>query len=94
MKRKIAYALSASLVSAFMVSAPAFATHLSTDIGGPPDPVAHDFCDSGEEFAHGHVVGLAQDQLITPPEAGGVHNPGLAHEGFAVCDPTESDPFE
>jgi hypothetical protein len=94
MKRKIAYALSASLVSVLMVTAPAFAAHQGTEHGGPPDPVAHDFCGSGEEFAHGHVVGLAQDQEIMAPEAGGVHNPGLAHEGFAVCDPTDNDPFE
>ena len=94
MKRKIAYALSASLVSVLMVTAPAFATHQGEDLGGPPDPVAHGFCGSGEEFAHGHVVGLAQSQQIKAPEAGGVHNPGLAHEGFAVCDPTDNDPFE
>jgi hypothetical protein len=87
MKRKIAYALSASLVSVLMASAPAFAAHQGTEHQGPPEPFAHPFCDSGAEYAEGHIVPLAQDQEIMAPEAGGVHNPGLAHEGFAVCDP-------
>ncbi len=94
MKRKIAYALSASLVSVLMVTAPAFAAHQGPDLGGPPDPVAHPFCGSGAQFAEEHIVVLAQGQQIMAPEAGGVHNPGLAHEGFAVCDPTDNDPFE
>ena len=95
MKRKFAYALSASLVSVLMVSAPAFAFHQGTEHGDPPDPdTTHPFCTSGADYAQRHVLGLAQDQAIMAPEAGGVHNPGLAHEGFAVCDPTDNDPFE
>ncbi len=58
---------------------------------GPPEAHPHPFCGSGEEFAHGHVVSLAQDPApgpqIAAPQAGGVHNPGVAHQGFAVCDP-------
>ncbi len=53
-----------------------------------PEPLAHLFCGSGAEYAEGHIVPLAQAQEIMAPEAGGVHNPGLAHEGFAVCDPS------
>ena len=55
---------------------------------GPPEPFPHPFCGSGEEFAHGHIVPLAQNQQIMAPEGGGVHNPGLAHQGFAVCNPS------
>jgi hypothetical protein len=76
------------VMAAMMVAmaAPAFAAHQGT--GGPPPPdTSHPFCTSGEEYAHGHIVPLAQNQQIMAPEAGGVHNPGLAHEGFAVCDP-------
>jgi hypothetical protein len=50
---------------------------------GPPEPFAHPFCGSGEEFAHGHIVSLAQEQTLG--EAHG-HNPG-GHQGFAVCNP-------
>ena len=95
--RRIVLLVTVALVMALMmVAAPAFAAHQGTEHGGPPDPDpgAHPFCGSGEEFAHGHVVGLAQSQQIKAPEAGGVHNPGLAHEGFTVCDPSDSDPFE
>jgi hypothetical protein len=63
---------------------------------GPPEPVAHPFCTSGEDFAHGHVVALAQDPApgpqIAAPQAGGVHNPGVEHQGFAVCDPPTDEP--
>jgi hypothetical protein len=95
--RRIVLMVTVALVMALMmVAAPAFASHQGSEHQGPPDPdpLAHPFCGSGEEYAHGHVVGLAQGQLIKAPEAGGVHNPGLAHEGFAVCDPTDNDPFE
>ena len=49
----------------------------------------HPFCGSGEEYAQNHVVGLAQSQSIAAPEASGeyVHNPGIEHQGFAVCEP-------
>ncbi len=50
---------------------------------GPPEPFPHQFCGSGEEFAHEHIVFLAQNQAIG--EAHG-HNPG-GHQGFAVCNP-------
>ncbi len=53
--------------------------------------VLHAFCGSGEEFAQLHVVQLAQAQQIMAPEAGGVHNPGLAHQGFRVCQPPPGD---
>ncbi len=94
-RRKLTVLLMA-MVMMVMSAAPAFAAHNGTEHQGPPDPdpLAHPFCGSGEEYAHGHVVGLAQSQTIMAPEAGGVHNPGLAHEGFAVCDPTDNDPFE
>ena len=56
---------------------------------GPPQAEPHPFCGSGDEFAQGHVVGLAQNQTIEAPQAPGpyVHNPGIEHQGFAVCDP-------
>jgi hypothetical protein len=95
--RRIVLMVTVALVMALMmVAAPAFASHQGSEHQGPPnpDPLAHPFCGSGEEYAHGHVVGLAQGQQIMAPEAGGVHNPGLAHEGFTVCDPSDSDPFE
>jgi hypothetical protein len=95
MRNRIMAVLVLAMMLALAFSAPAFATHQSPILGGPPDPdPTHVFCTSGATFAHGHVVGLAQGQLIKAPEAGGVHNPGLAHEGFAVCDPTDNDPFE
>jgi hypothetical protein len=94
MRKRIMAVLVLAMMLALTFSAPAFATHQGPDLGGPPDPTAHPFCGSGEEFAQEHVVGLAQNQQIMAPEAGGVHNPGLAHEGFAVCDPTDNDPFE
>jgi hypothetical protein len=95
--RRIVLMVTVALVMALMmVAAPAFASHQGSEHQCPPDPdpLAHPFCGSGEEYAHGHVVGLAQGQQIMAPEAGGVHNPGLAHEGFTVCDPSDSDPFE
>ena len=94
MRKRIMAVLVLAMMLALTFSAPAFAAHGGTEHQGPPDPETHLFCGSGAQFAHGHVVGLAQGQLIKAPEAGGVHNPGLAHEGFAVCDPTDNDPFE
>ena len=93
MRRRIIVVVLAMML-ALILSAPAFAAHQGTDHQGPPEPFAHPFCGSGAEFAEEHIVVLAQDQQIMAPEAGGVHNPGLAHEGFAVCDPTDNDPFE
>ena len=80
-----------AMVMMVMSAAPAFAAHNGTEHQGPPEPFAHPFCGSGEEYAHGHIVPLAQNQQIMAPEAGGVHNPGLAHEGFAVCDPSAGE---
>ena len=93
MRRRIIAVLVLAMMLALTFSAPAFAAHEGTEHQGPPDPFAHDFCGSGAEFAEEHIVFLAQRQFIKAPEAGGVHNPGLAHEGFAVCDPSDSDPF-
>jgi len=89
-RRKIVAALVFATMSMSMVGAPAFAAHQGSDHQGPPEPFAHPFCGSGAEYAEGHIVPLAQGQQIMAPEGGGVHNPGLAHEGFAVCDPSGS----
>jgi hypothetical protein len=95
MRKRISAVLVLAMMLALTFSAPAFASHVEgAEHQGPPDPFAHLFCDTGAEYAEEHVVVLAQGQQIMAPEAGGVHNPGLAHEGFAVCDPTDSDPFE
>jgi hypothetical protein len=87
LRKKSSVLLAASMLLALSFSAPALAAHQGTDHQGPPEPFAHPFCGSGAEYAEGHIVPLAQAQEIMAPEAGGVHNPGLAHEGFAVCDP-------
>ena len=79
MRRKITTAMALATVSALMASSTAFAQ------------VTHPFCGSGEEYAQEHVVVLAQGQQIMAPEAGGVHNPGLAHQGFTVCEPPPGD---
>ena len=78
-KKKIIAALVLAMMSALMFSVPASAQ-------GPPEPFPHPFCGSGEEFAHGHIVFLAQQQMLG--EAHG-HNPG-GHQGFAVCNPSGS----
>jgi hypothetical protein len=93
LRKRLLVLLAAAMMAALTFSAPAFASHQGSDHQGPPEPFAHDFCGSGAEFAEEHIVVLAQGQAIKAPEAGGVHNPGLAHEGFAVCDPTDNDPF-
>ena len=79
MRRKIATAMALATVSALMASSPVSAQ------------VTHPFCGSGEEYAQEHVKGLAQNRQIMAPEAGGVHNPGLAHQGFRVCEPPPGD---
>ena len=95
LRKRLLALLAAAMLSSLTLSAPAFAAHKGSDPHqGPPEPFAHPFCGSGAEYAEGHIVPLAQEQQIMAPEAGGVHNPGLAHEGFAVCDPTDNDPFE
>ena len=55
-----------------------------------PAAAQHPFCGSGEEFAHEHIVVLAESGTIGPEQGGGVHNPG-GHRGFAVCDPPPGD---
>ena len=69
--------LAAMLAMALVVAVPAFA--LPT----------HPFCGSGKDYAQKHVVGLAQSQSIAAPQASGkyVHNPGIEHQGFKVCEP-------
>lgn len=88
MSKRLLVLVAAAMMAALTVSAPAFAAHQGSDHQGPPEPFAHPFCGSGAEYAEGHIVPLAHAQAIKAPEAGGVHNPGLAHEGFAVCDPS------
>ncbi len=88
LRKRLLVLLAAAMMAALTVSTPAFASHQGSDHQGPPEPFAHPFCGSGAEYAEGHIVPLAQAQEIMAPEAGGVHNPGLAHEGFAVCDPS------
>ena len=90
LRKRLSIFLAAVMLLALSISAPAFAAHDGSDHQGPPEPTAHPFCGSGEEYAEGHIVPLAQEQQIMAPEGGGVHNPGLAHEGFAVCDPSGS----
>ena len=90
MRKRITAALVTATMLALTFSAPAFATHQGTDHQGPPEPFAHPFCGSGAEYAENHIVPLAQGQMIMAPKGGGVHNPGLAHQGFAVCDPSGS----
>jgi hypothetical protein len=74
--RRILLVLSVALVMAAMMVAagPAFASHVT----------AHPFCGSGEEYAHGHIVPLAEEQGLGPAHG---HTPGF-HSGFAVCDPS------
>jgi hypothetical protein len=52
--------------------------------GGTVSAVHHPFCGSGEEFAHEHIVDLAQAGTIGPAQSGGIHNPG-SHQGFFTC---------
>ncbi len=76
----------AAATMALTFAAPAFAAHDDTDHQGPPAPFDHPFCGSGEEYAQGHVVPLAQQQGLGPAHG---HTPGF-HQGFAVCDPAGS----
>ncbi len=71
MRRMIA-ALLAAAGLAVALSGPAAADH------------SHPFCGSGREYAHEHVVALAQAGVIGPVQGGGIHVPGV-HHGFAVC---------
>lgn len=66
--------LGAGLVVAFM------------GVGGGPVSAehTHPFCGSGMEYAHEHIVDLAQAGTIGPEQGGGLHSPG-SHHGFAVC---------
>ena len=79
LRKKLAIMMAAALMALMALGGPAFAQ------------VTHPFCGSGQEYAQEHVVGLAQAQQIMAPEAGGVHNPGLAHQGFRVCEPPPGD---
>ena len=62
MRRRIITVLVLAMMLALAFSAPAFATHQGPDLVGPPDPLAHDFCGSGADYAEFHIVGLAQGQ--------------------------------
>ena len=86
LRTRLLILVTAAMMSALMFGAPAFAAHQGTDHQGPPEPFDHPFCGSGEEYAHGHVVALAQEQGLGPAHG---HTPGF-HQGFAVCDPTGS----
>jgi hypothetical protein len=87
LRKRLLVLVAAAMMSALTFSAPAFAAHPGTDDHqGPPEPFDHEFCGSGEEYAHGHVVALAQEQGLGPAHG---HTPGF-HQGFAVCDPTGS----
>ena len=68
------------------IVAAALATALLGASQAAPAAAQHPFCGSGEEFAHEHIVVLAQSGTIGPEQGGGTHNPG-GHQGFAVCDP-------
>ena len=70
--RKTIVALLVAASLALTLSGPAAASH------------SHPFCGSGEEYAHEHVVVLAQAGVIGPVQGGGLHVPGV-HHGFAVC---------
>ena len=72
MKRKVVYAISASVVSVLMVSGPAFAHQAGRCT--PSDDPGH------SEFAQHHIVPFAQEGMLG---AGG-HKPG-EHRGFGGC---------
>jgi hypothetical protein len=82
MKRLLTSAV-AALILALTIAGSALATHDPAHTLGPPEPFAHPFCGSGEEYAHGHIAALAQAQGLGPAHG---HTPGW-HQGFAVCDP-------
>ena len=66
-----------------------------TDHQGPPEPFAHPFCGSGEQYAQEHITEMAQNEspgltgppTVRAPVPATEHAPG-AHQGFAVCDPS------
>ena len=86
LKKRLLVLLATAMMFALTFGAPAFAAHQGTDHQGPPEPTGHPFCGSGEEYAHGHVKALAQQQGLGPAHG---HTPGF-HQGFAVCDPNGS----
>ncbi len=79
MKRKIVYALSASVVSVLMVAGPAFAAHNVGPCGNPT--VAAE--PGHSEFAKHHIVPLAQSGVPGADR----HVPG-EHRGFSACNPS------
>ena len=81
--KRLLTSLAAALILALTLAGSAFATHATDHTLGPPQPTGHPFCDSGEEYAHGHIRDLAQAQLLGPAH---FHTPGW-HQGFAVCNP-------
>ena len=75
LRRRLAVVLATAIMLAMMVAAgPAYASHVDE----------HPFCGSGEEYAHGHIKPLAQEQGLGPAHG---HTPG-SHKGFSVCDPS------
>ena len=87
MKRILLLLVVAALVVAMMAVGAGPASAQGPPEGhdtGPPTVTGHPFCGSGEEYAHGHIVDLADDQGLGPGQDG--HTPGF-HQGFAVCDP-------
>jgi hypothetical protein len=86
MRSRVIAMLVVAMMLALTFSAPALAAHQGTDHQGPPEQTGHPFCGSGEEYAHGHVVPLAQERGLGPAHG---HTPGY-HQGFAVCDPSGS----
>jgi hypothetical protein len=75
LRRRLAVVLATAMMLAMMVAAgPAFGDHVKE----------HPFCGSGEEYAHGHIKPLAQDQGLGPAHG---HTP-CHHKGFSVCDPS------
>jgi len=85
MKTRIVMVLVLAMMLALTFSATAFAAHDGTDHQGPPEETGHPFCGSGEEYAHGHITPLAQEQGLGPEHG---HTPGH-HQGFAVCNPSD-----
>ena len=84
--KKVFRSLAAATLLALTLATPALASHDPEHHQGPPAPFGHPFCGSGEEYAHGHVKALAQQQGLGPAHG---HTPGF-HQGFAVCDPNGS----
>jgi hypothetical protein len=79
--RKRLIVLGTSLLAAFALSAPASATHTGCPAANDPSEPGH------SEFAHHHIVGLAQAGMLG---AGG-HKPG-SHHGMSGCHPETNRP--